>query len=102
MLRFRDTKERRASLPNQDLVLVINKAQQQANELLTQVEGEGRPQNNESSAGYLALVTLQPRLVRGIHHHLLLPSSGALLGQAARGRTPGPAAVLPFEDAERH
>jgi hypothetical protein len=38
MLGSGDTKERRVSLPHQDLVLVISKAREQAKELLTPLE----------------------------------------------------------------
>lgn len=50
-------------LPRQDLVLVIGKAREQAKELLTLLEGQGHPQTNESSSLYLALVSIQKRLL---------------------------------------
>lgn len=49
-------------LPHQDLVLAINKARDQAKELLTLLESQGHPQTNESSSLYLALVSVQKQL----------------------------------------
>ena len=47
----------------QDLVLVIAKARDQAKELLTVLESQGHPQTNRSSSLYLALVSVQKRLL---------------------------------------
>jgi len=51
------------SIPRQDLVLVISKARDLAKELLTQLETQGHPQTNQSSSLYLALVSMQKRLL---------------------------------------
>jgi len=50
-------------IPRQDMVLVISKARDLAKELLTQLETQGHPQTNQSSALYLALVGIQKRLL---------------------------------------
>ncbi len=90
------------SLPHQDLVLVISKAREQAKELLTQLEGQGHRQTNESRAVYLALVTPQKRLLRMRSTTTsCFPVRGALATRRA-GQIPWPAALLPFSDAERH
>lgn len=48
----------------QDMVLAIGKARDLAKELLTQLETQGHPQTNQSSALYLALVSMQKRLLK--------------------------------------
>ncbi len=50
-------------IPRQDMVLVISKARDLAKELLTQLETQGHPQTNQSSSLYLALVSMQKRLL---------------------------------------
>ncbi len=50
-------------LPHQDLVRVIHKARDQAKDLLTRLENQGHPQTNQSSSLYLALVSIQKRLL---------------------------------------
>jgi len=87
------------SLPHQDLGLVISKAREQAKELLTQLEGH--PQTNESSAVYLALVTLQKRLLRVDPPPPPVARSGRSC-DTPTGQHPWPAALVPFSDAERH
>jgi hypothetical protein len=47
----------------QDLVLAIDKARDQAKELLTILESQRHPQTNRSSSLYLALVSIRKRLL---------------------------------------
>jgi hypothetical protein len=50
---------------SQALSQVIQKARDQAKQLLSALERTGHPQTNESSGLYLALVTMQKRLAQG-------------------------------------
>jgi hypothetical protein len=50
-------------MTNQALAQVLQQAREQAKKILTALEQTGHPQTNESSGLYLALVSLQKRLV---------------------------------------
>lgn len=91
----RDTKERRVSLPRQDMVLVISKAREQAKELPTQVERPGP--SPEQRGGH--------RVPRPRHAAAASGESGSTITSCSpfgrscdtpRGQHPSPAALLPF------
>ncbi len=65
------------------------------------LEGQGHPQTNESSAVYLALVTLKRLSRMRSTATSCCPVRGALATRRA-GQNPWLAALLPFSDAERH
>ncbi|HEX9703878.1 MAG TPA: hypothetical protein VGA20_01350 [Gemmatimonadales bacterium] len=49
-------------MTNQDLLAAVGTARDRAKEILSQLEGVGHPQTNQSSSLYLALVSIQKRL----------------------------------------
>jgi hypothetical protein len=52
------------STPREDLVRAVTAARDQAKKFLTALEQQGQPETSQSSALYLALVSLRKRLMK--------------------------------------
>jgi hypothetical protein len=87
---------------HQSLGLAVQKARDQAKKILNLLEGQGHPDTQRSSAVYLALVTMQKRLLATDPPPPPLGDFTAQLGQLAGDCTGKLAPIKPLiEEAAR-
>jgi hypothetical protein len=86
----------------QSLALVVQKARDQAKTILNTLEGQGHPETGRSSSLYLALVTIQKRLLATDPPPPPVGTFVAQLEQLAQGCTGKLTPIKPLiEDAAR-
>ena len=90
------------SAAHQSLALVVQKARDQAKTILNTLEGQGHPETGRSSSLYLALVTIQKRLLAIDPPPPPIGTFVAQLEQLAEGCTGKLTPIKPLiEDAAR-